>query len=445
MARLSQPTWLAALLSENGMLLALLLLIGVVSAATYGEQQPTGDAAARQLAPKLKDSRVLIVVRDNARDALHAEQMERTFAELGVSVAGVVKAQPPAARDAIAQLAKDGLSFDAYVVNRPASAWTIYARLGEEQASLRDLPVHAPESYYWPSFLRADNLINVANQVAIIAIMAIGMTMVIIVGGIDLSVGSLIALAAVITTRLIRDVAGAEEADTLGMIFCSIAGIGVCGLVGLFSGAMVTGFGMPAFIVTLGVMLAASGAAYLFADGQSIHQIPETFIWLGREADLFRIPNAVVLMVVLYLLAHVLMSRTVLGRYIYAVGGNIKAAWYSGIPVRRVILSVYVMSGLLAGLGGVIMASQLKSGSPTYGQMYELFVIAAVVVGGTSLSGGRGKVFGTLIGVLIIGVIQNGMNLVGLTSYTQKVVLGGVILVAVLIDCLRRKPNAINA
>jgi ribose transport system permease protein len=144
-------------------------------------------------------------------------------------------------------------------------------------------------------------------------------------------------------------------------------------------------------------------------------------------------------MLALYAAAHVLMSRTVLGRYLYAVGGNAEAARLSGVPVRRVLLFAYVACGLLAGLGGVMMASQLKSGSPTYGAMYELYTIAAVVVGGTALSGGEGKILGTLIGALVIAVIQNGMNLLNVESYTQKVVLGLVILAAVLVDRLRHR------
>src|SRR5436853_7869474 len=144
-------------------------------------------------------------------------------------------------------------------------------------------------------------------------------------------------------------------------------------------------------------------------------------------------------MLVLYLLAHILMTRTPLGRYIYAVGGNLEAARLSGVPVKLVLVFVYTVCGGLAGLGGVIMASQLRSGAPTYGQMYELYVIAAVVVGGTSLSGGEGKILGTLIGAFIIAVIQNGMNLTGVESYTQKVVLGLVILGAVLLDTLKKR------
>ena len=148
-------------------------------------------------------------------------------------------------------------------------------------------------------------------------------------------------------------------------------------------------------------------------------------MWLGRGADLFSIPNAVVLMVIIYVLAHILMTRTTLGRYIYAVGGNPEAARLSGIRVGLVLLFVYTICGMMAGLGGIVQASQLKSGAPTYGLLYELYVIAAVVVGGTSLQGGEGKITGTLIGAFIIAVIQNGMNLTGVESYTQKVVLGG--------------------
>ena len=187
------------------------------------------------------------------------------------------------------------------------------------------------------------------------------------------------------------------------------------------------------------MMLVASGLAYLASAGQSIYQIPESFVWLGRGSGLFGLPHAVVLMLLLYGAAHVLMSQTVLGRYLYAVGGNREAARLSGVPVRRVLLLAYVVCGLLAGLGGVIMASQLKSGSPTYGTMYELYVIAAVVVGGTALSGGEGKILGTLIGAFIIAVIQNGMNLTNIESYTQKVVLGLVILGAVLVDRVRHR------
>ena len=236
----------------------------------------------------------------------------------------------------------------------------------------------------------------------------------------------------------IRDYAGGVNASGGGMLLACVAAILICGVVGAFTGLMVTRFRIPPFIVTLAMMLVGSGLAYTLAGGQSVYQLPDSFIWLGRDADLFRLPNAVVLMLVLYAVAHVLMSRMKLGRYIYSVGGNREAARLSGVPVPRVLMLAYVLSALLAGLGGVIVASQLKSGSATYGNMYELYVIAAVVVGGASLSGGKGKMPGTLIGAFTIAVIQNGMNLTNVESYTQKVVLGLVILGAVLLDKLRQ-------
>jgi len=269
--------------------------------------------------------------------------------------------------------------------------------------------------------------------------MSIGMTMVIITAGIDLSVGSLIALSAVICTLFIQNIAGGESASTAGMLVGVCLAIVGCGLVGAFSGSMVTVFRVPPFIVTLAMMLVASGSASLLSQGKSVYKIPPSFTWLGRETTFLGLPNSVTLMLILYVIAHIVMTRTVLGRYLYAVGGNSEAARLSGVPVKRVILFAYVMSGLLAGVGGVVMASQLKSGSPTYGTMYELYVIAAVVVGGTSLSGGEGKILGTLTGAFIIAVIQNGMNLWKIEPFTQKVVLGMVILLAVLLDTLKHR------
>jgi ribose transport system permease protein len=274
--------------------------------------------------------------------------------------------------------------------------------------------------------------------VTVIAILAIGMTLVVISGGIDLSVGSLIALSAVICARLIRDYGGAEEAGVLALILCSLAAIAVCAACGAFSAAMVTQFRVPPFIVTLAVMMMASGFAMTIADGQSINRIPASFQWLGR-GTIGQVPNAVTLMVALYIGAHVLMTRSVFGRYIYAVGGNSEAARLSGVPVQSVLIAVYTLCGALAGLGGVILCSQFQSGAPTYGLMYEMYVIAAVVVGGASLSGGEGRVFGTLIGAFVIAVIQNGMNLMSIPSNGQRIVLGSVILAGVLLDKLKSR------
>ena len=435
---------LRRLASDYGML-AVLILLGVVFSGLTLEEQPATDAtSARRVAQAIRrqipgDARVLVAVRPTPEDGMLADALRREITAAGMEVADVVRGEPQTVRASLERIAAAGGRIDAVAATERTSSWLVLTEMKEIFPSLGSPPIFVPESYRWPTFLKRDNLLNIANQIAVIAIMAIGMTLVIITGGIDLSVGSLAALSAVTAARLIRDHAGGVEASMVGMVFACIAAIGLCGLLGGLSGALITLFDIPPFIVTLAMMLVASGLAYLASAGQSIYQIPESFVWLGRGSGLFGLPHAVVLMLLLYGAAHVLMSQTVLGRYLYAVGGNREAARLSGVPVRRVLLLAYVACGLLAGLGGVIMASQLKSGSPTYGTMYELYVIAAVVVGGTALSGGEGKILGTLIGAFIIAVIQNGMNLTNIESYTQKVVLGLVILAAVLVDRVRHR------
>lgn len=439
-----QPLNTRRFISDYGMIFVLLLLCAFFSAMTLTEQNPVGEAAARQVAADLvvapgKGGRVLIAVGKQAADTEFARTLEGLLSTGGVRVAGVVAGEPRDAREALQKLAATGSPLAAIAGTPATAAWLVFADLPSDFPALGHPLIVKPRGYRWPNFLKTENLLNIANQIAVIAIVAIGMTMVIITAGIDLSVGSLIALSAVLAARFIRDDAGALHAAPVGMTVACVAAILLCGLVGGFSGVMITAFGIPSFIVTVAMMLVGSGLAYLLAQGQSIYQIPESFVWLGRGADVLHIPNAVLLMLVLYALAHVLMTRMRLGRYLYAVGGNLEAARLSGVPVRRVLLFAYVASGLLSGLGGVIMASQLKSGSPTYGGMYELYIIAAVVVGGTSLSGGEGRMLGTLVGALTIAVIQNGMNLTNVESYTQKVVLGLVILAAVLLDTIRHR------
>jgi len=435
---------LSRFLSNYGMIGVLLLLCAFFSVVTYSEQSPTGEAAAKQVFAAIqqqfgKTARVLVAASDQPDDTAFARELERDLTASGVPALAVVKGQPRDAREALQKIAAAGDKLDAIACTKVTGAWLVFSDLRADFPALGGPRIVTPQSYRWPNFLKSENLLNIANQIAVIAIVAIGMTMVIITGGIDLSVGSLIALSAVLAAMFIRDWAGGVGASVVGMMLACIAAILLCGIIGAFSGGMITRFGIPPFIVTLAMMLVGSGLAYILAKGQSIYQIPDSFIWLGRGADFLDLPNAVVLMLVLYALAHVLMSRMKLGRYLYAVGGNREAARLSGVPVQRVLMFAYVASGLLAGLGGVIMASQLKSGSATYGNMYELYVIAAVVVGGTSLSGGEGKMLGTLTGAFTIAVIQNGMNLTNVESYTQKVVLGLVILGAVLLDKLRQR------
>jgi ribose transport system permease protein len=416
-------------------MLGVLILLGILfSILTVRPQNPTGEAGARAIVRRLEGSGpVLIVGRAGEGDVQFARSLA---ARLGASrVAGTVTGDPAALR---AELGRANLPPGITIATLQSYAPTVGAVLSELPA-LSGARIVTPPSYRWPTFLLRDNLRNVANQIAVIALVAVGMTMVIITGGIDLSVGSLIALAAVAATGVITHLGG-EAASAAGMVAGAVVAIVVCALFGAFSGLTITRFRVPPFIATLAVMQVASGIAYILSKGRPIYQVPESFVGLGRGADpIVGVPYAVLLMGILFVAAHFLMSRTVLGRYIYAVGGNAEAARLAGVRVNSVLMFAYVMSAALAGLGGVVMASQLKSGAPTYGVTYELYVIAAVVVGGTSLSGGEGRILGTLIGAFIIAVIQNGMNLTNVESYTQKVVLGLVILGAVLLDRLKHQ------
>lgn len=420
---------------DYGIIFVLLLLCVYYSFATLKQQFPVGKDAAiaavkQAISAHGKDAHYVVATGLGQEQENYSAEVMTQLQQAQVKAVDAVKGHPPDVRKALEQL-KTQHSVDVLVVSKEASAWKFLETFTTN--------IEQPKPYLYPDFLKKSNLMAIADRIVVIAIIAIGMTMVIITTGIDLSVGSLIALSAVVWTLFIRNYAGAENASAFGMILCAILAMVVCALSGIFSGVMVTKFMIPPFIVTLAMMMVSSGMAFIFAQGQSIYQVPNSITWLGRGATLFGIPNTVVLMAVLYGVAHVMMSRTILGRYIYAVGGNKEAARLSGVPVTFVLFFVYALSGALSGLGGVVLASQLKSGAPTYGAMYEMYVIAAAVVGGTSLSGGEGKILGTLIGAFIIAVIQNGMNLTGVESYTQKVVLGLVILGAVLLDMLKKK------
>lgn len=430
---------LTRFISDYGMVFVLLLLVVLFSGLTIAEQNPTGADAGVQVANRIFDRNgesagVIIVTRDTADDRDFSQAIEARLAELGPVVHATVHGSPVDARQAMEVILQRGDAIDAVAANNATSNWVIYDRFEEVG---RDKLV-IPEPYTWPNFLKLTNLLGVANQTAIYAIIAIGMTMVIITAGIDLSVGSLVALASVAGAMLIRDFGHGSEAGLGMMLMGTVVGVGVCGLAGLFNGAMVTAFRLPSFIVTLGMMLMASGLAYRLSEGASIPQLPDSFFWIGGGETL-GLPNPIWLMMILYVVAHIAMTRTAFGRYVYAIGGNEEAARLSGVPVKRVLLVVYMMSGTLAGLGGIVLASKLQAGDPKFGLMYELEVIAAVVVGGTSLLGGSGKILGTLIGAFIIAVIKNGMNLTDVDPFNQKIVLGAVLLAAVLIDTIKRR------
>lgn len=430
---------LSRLLSDHGMLLVLLMLGIFFSWKTLETQHPSGAEAGRQaaLAVPSTDGLVLLLTGLGDAEAAFAEEAARTLHERGVGRVITHKGSPGELRRVLAEAAATAPVPAALVVDEKSAGLRFLQERATLFPPLADVPVMAPAPYRWPNFLKSDNLLNVANQIVVIAVLAIGVSMAILTGGIDLSVGSLVALSAVVATLTIRRYGG-EEAGTVGMVVGSLCGVGACCLVGLATGALVAWPRVPPFIVTLGMMLVASGLAYILAKGESIYQIPPSYTWLGR-GYVRGIPVSVLLMIALYAAAHFVMHRTVLGRYIYAVGGNPEAARLSGVPVAFVLIAVYTLSGFFAGLGGIVTASQLRSGSPQYGQMYELCAIAAVVVGGTSLAGGEGRILGTLVGALVIAVIQNGMNLTGVESYTQKVVFGLVILGAVAIDTMRKQ------
>jgi ribose transport system permease protein len=282
-----------------------------------------------------------------------------------------------------------------------------------------------------PHFLTISNLLNIAEQATIIAIVAVGMTFVIITGGIDLSVGSVLALAGVVMASALQ--------RGLPLPLGLIVGLAVGLLGGLVNGLLITIGRLPPFIATLGMMSVARGTALMYTEGRPISGFSESFR-LFATGEVLRIPVPVIVMVGVYVIAHFVLGRTKLGRYTYAIGGNEEAALLSGINVRVYKTMVYGLAGMLSGLAAILLTARLNSAQPIAGMMYELDAIAATVIGGTSLLGGEGTVVGTLIGALIMAVLRNGLNLLGVSSFIQQIVIGSVIIVAVLIDmALKRR------
>jgi ribose/xylose/arabinose/galactoside ABC-type transport system permease subunit/ABC-type sugar transport system substrate-binding protein len=278
-------------------------------------------------------------------------------------------------------------------------------------------------------FLTADNLLNVAQQSAINAILGIGLTFVIISAGIDLSVGSLLALAGLVTADLLVLGAPAPVA--------AMAGVGVGVGLGTINGLVTTWGRIPPFITTLGMMLVARSAAAVYSGSTPISGLPEGFRRLSGTAA--GIPVFILAVAALYGAAHFVLTRTRLGRYAYAIGGNEQAAWLSGVPTTRYKVALYALSGGCAGIAAVLLTARLNAASPLAGEMYELYAIAAAVIGGTSLMGGEGRVFGTLIGALIMGVLRNGLNLLNVPSSWEGVVVGTVLVAAVIVDRTRHR------
>jgi ribose/xylose/arabinose/galactoside ABC-type transport system permease subunit len=285
-----------------------------------------------------------------------------------------------------------------------------------------------------PSFLTLNNVVNVTLQVAIYGILAVGMTIVMITGGIDLSIGSVVALVGVVAAILSKKHVLAEPVMVMAGV---LAGLAMGVLAGAISGFLISRFAIPPFIVTLALMTICRGVVFIITGGFTEGELPPGLSWLGR-GHIWIVPIPVILMAVFFAAGHVMLKHTALGRHVYALGGSEEASRLSGIRVQRLKVLVYSINGLLAGLAGVTLAARLGAGAPNSGLQYELDVIAAVVVGGTSLSGGRGSMLGTLAGTIFIGVLNNGLNLANVDPYAQKVALGVVILAAVWLDRLQK-------
>ncbi len=289
------------------------------------------------------------------------------------------------------------------------------------------------------SFPTAQNLFNIARQASISGLVAVGMTFVILTGGIDLSVGSLLALSGIIAAAVYKGGTGlldtaAGEASGSGLFAAIVVACAVGVIGGFLQGTIVTRLKIPPFIATLGGMSAFRGLTLLIGNGGPISAFDDTFKVLGqgRVGDLVPIP--VIVFLIVAAIAHIILRYTQYGRYVYAVGGNVEAARLSGLNTGLIILSVYMIVGLTAGFGGFMLASRLNSAEAIAGVGLELTVIAAVVIGGTSLSGGEGGVIGTVIGSLLVSVLTAGLTQLNVTSYVQQILIGLVIVFAVFFD-----------
>lgn len=289
-----------------------------------------------------------------------------------------------------------------------------------------------------PYFLTVQNILNVLRQSSINGILAIGLSFVILTGGIDLSVGSVVALAGIVgasfaTTSAVAGVVGAPYPAILAIA----VGLGIGLAAGTVSGTIVARFRVPSFVVTLGMLSSARGLTMLYTDGKPVPSLTPSFRWMGT-GQLFGVPAPILILLLVFAISWWVLTKTRYGRYIYAVGGNPRAAATSGINVKGIRRSVYMISGLLAGLAGLLLAARTGSGLTQAGISYELDAIAAVVIGGTSLSGGVGSITGTLVGTLIIAVMNNGLDLLGVDSNYQQFIKGLMIVCAVLIDTSRQ-------
>jgi len=291
-------------------------------------------------------------------------------------------------------------------------------------------------SFFSDKFLTATNIWNVLRQISVNICISVGMTLVVLTSGIDLSVGSVLALCGAITAGLLKN--GIEIPSSNLYIGFTVPGAIIVGLVtgsllGWLNGWAITRFKVPPFVATLAMLTVARGLTMLWTKGFPISNLGQRFVWLGTGWFL-GIPLPVWISAMIVFVAVITTNKTKLGRYIYAIGGNESAATLSGINIKKIKIIVYSLAGMLAAVGGILVTSRLDAAQPNAGTGYELDSIAAVVIGGTSLSGGRGSVLGTVIGAVIIGVLNNGLVLLNVSPFWQQVVKGFVILIAVIID-----------
>lgn len=287
-------------------------------------------------------------------------------------------------------------------------------------------------SFISPVFLTSNNLITVLQQITINVFLALGMTLVMILGGIDLSVGAIVALSGTLSVGFVVN-------NGMPVILAVILGILIGGLIGLLNGVIVAQFRLPPFIITLATMYIAQGIAYIYSGGQAARITDKAFTTIGTGRIFGFLPSPVIYMAILVFIFVMLLSKTKFGTYVYAIGGNREAARLSGVPSKKVEIYVYVLTGLLAGFAGIVLAARMYSGQPSVGQGYELDAIAACVLGGVSMAGGRGSISGTVFGAIVIGVVSNGLNLLGVNSFWQLLIMGLIIIIAVIIDAQKGK------
>lgn len=282
-----------------------------------------------------------------------------------------------------------------------------------------------------PVFLTTDNLITVLRQISTNMYLALGMTFVMILGGIDLSVGSIVAMCGTL-------IVGFIVTNGIPMIPAIILGILIGTFLGFVNGIVIAKFQVPAFIITLATMNVARGIAYVYSGGRSTRIVDDSFNRIGTGYIGF-LPLPVLYMIILIFIFIILLNKTEFGTYVYAVGGNRESARLSGVPIKKVEIIVYTLSGFLSAFAGLVLCSRLYSGQPSVGDGYELDAIAACVLGGVSMAGGVGRISGTIFGVIVIGIINNGLNLMNVSSYWQLIVKGFIIAIAVLIDSYKGK------